>query len=416
MQTDDKDDLLRSSPIRGSNQSTVRGFNERLVLHLIRQYGALTKAEATRATGLSANAVSVIFRALEADGLLLRGEPIRGRIGQPSVPVRINPDARHYVGFKIGRRSFDLVVANFAGAVIARRTRRHPYPTPAGTLDFLRAEMPPLLRSAKKRRREISGFSIAMPSELWHWTDDFGAPRAEMEAWRSFDVEAELRDLVPGPISIENDGTAACRAELVFGPQAQKQDFIYFFVGTFIGGGIVLNGSVFTGRRGNSGGFGPLRIPDEPGGQRLVDHASLVVLEKMVAAQGQDPAQLHGASADWGGLEPAVSDWIARAGRSLAHAIVSTLAVIDFESVVIDGALPDLIRSRLVAEVSRQFDRLDLQGVTRPEIGPGHFGAVARALGAAAFRISTDHMIDQNTLLRKQPAAGGPDRDPIRPQ
>ena len=303
MQTDDKDDLLRSSPIRGSNQSTVRGFNERLVLHLIRQYGALTKAEATRATGLSANAVSVIFRALEADGLLLRGEPIRGRIGQPSVPVRINPDARHYVGFKIGRRSFDLVVANFAGAVIARRTRRHPYPTPAGTLDFLRAEMPPLLRSAKKRRREISGFSIAMPSELWHWTDDFGAPRAEMEAWRSFDVEAELRDLVPGPISIENDGTAACRAELVFGPQAQKQDFIYFFVGTFIGGGIVLNGSVFTGRRGNSGGFGPLRIPDEPGGQRLVDHASLVVLEKMVAAQGQDPAQLHGASADWGGLE-----------------------------------------------------------------------------------------------------------------
>ena len=58
---------------RGSNQSGMRAYNERLVLSLIRQTGALAKAEIARRTGLSAQTVSVIMRALEADGLLLRG-------------------------------------------------------------------------------------------------------------------------------------------------------------------------------------------------------------------------------------------------------------------------------------------------------------------------------------------------------
>ena len=77
------DDLAR----RGSNQSGMRDHNERLVLSLLRQAGALAKSDLARMTGLSAQTVSVIMRALEGDGLLVRGEPVRGRIGQPSVPI-----------------------------------------------------------------------------------------------------------------------------------------------------------------------------------------------------------------------------------------------------------------------------------------------------------------------------------------
>ncbi|MFC6671094.1 hypothetical protein [Marinobacterium aestuariivivens] len=167
-----------------------------------------------------------------------------------------------------------------------------------------------------------------------------------------------------------------------------------------------MNGSVFPGRRGSSGGFGPLRVPDEPGGDRLVDHASLVVLERMIADSGGDPLlQIYSEDSDWGAIEPLVQTWMSRAGRSLAHAIISTLAVIDFEAVIIDGAFPPNIRDRLVGEVERQLDRLDMQGIVRPEIKPGHFGSIARALGAAAHQISTEYMIDQNTLLRQNGSA-----------
>ena len=69
--------------LRGSNQSGMRDHNERLVLSLVRQNGALAKSDIARITGLSAQTVSVIMRSLEQDRLLLRGEPVRGRIGQP---------------------------------------------------------------------------------------------------------------------------------------------------------------------------------------------------------------------------------------------------------------------------------------------------------------------------------------------
>ncbi len=397
--------IMASRPLKGSNLTTVRGINERLILHLLRVHKRLTKAEATRITGLSANAVSVLFRSLESDGLLLREEPIRGRVGQPSVPMRLNPDALHYVGMKIGRRSFDLVVVNFTGQVKAVISRQHAYPTPATTLQFINEHLEAVVRTAGLVQDDISAFNIATPFELWSWTSDFGAPREEMALWKSFDMVSEIAQVVPWPVTISNDGTAACRAELVFGPPLDVQDLVYFFIGSFIGGGIVLNGSVFPGRRGNAGGVGPLRIPDESGGDRLVDHASLVVLERMLAQRDAGLAQrVYTETEHWEQFDPELTIWLNRAARSLGHAIVSALAILEFETVVIDGAFPPEIGQRLVSAVEQQLDRLDLQGVNRPAIRAGHFGSLARALGAAAQQISTDYMIDQNTLLREAPA------------
>src|SRR5436190_20023722 len=79
-------------PMGGANQTRVRAYNERLVLSLVRRHGSLSKAEIARRTGLSAQTVSVIMRSLEHDGLLTRGDPQRGKVGQPSIPMSLNPD------------------------------------------------------------------------------------------------------------------------------------------------------------------------------------------------------------------------------------------------------------------------------------------------------------------------------------
>ena len=171
-------------------------------------------------------------------------------------------------------------------------------------------------------------------------------------------------------------------------------------MGTFIGGGVVLNGSVFPGRRGNAGGFGPMRVPDQEGGNRLVDHASLVVLERNIAAKGGEPFALYEDNADWDQFEPLVAQWITRAGRNLAHAIVSSLSVMDFEAVVIEGAIPTDVKDRLVDEVLGQLEKTDLQGVLIPKVEAGKIGRQARTIGAAAALVGADYLIDQNTLLR----------------
>lgn len=396
------DDTAQSARIKGTNLTTVRGMNERLVLHLVRTHGQLTKAEATRLTGLSANAISVIFRALEEDGYLLRGEPIRGRIGQPSVPMRLNPEARYFAGLYVGRRAYRLVIIDFTGTILARLTELHEYPTPETLLEFIDRSLPHALQQAKIDKTQLNSFNIACPEELWSWTDELAISPEEMAAWRTFDTVKEASRLIGIPVAMENDGTAACRAEQVFGNKHEAMDWAYFYVESFIGGGVVLNGSVYLGRRGHAGGFGPLRVPDQPEGNRLLDHASLLTLESMIKTHEQDPiTRLYADNPDWETIEEPLEKWITRAGKSLAYAFISALTVIDFEEFVIDGAMPAEVRQRLLDEIEDQWNKLDLQGIDTPAISTGTFGEIAGALGAAAIQISKEYMIDRNQLLQQ---------------
>jgi CRP-like cAMP-binding protein len=91
-----------SSLNAGSNQSGLSAYNQRLVLSLVYTHGNLAKTDIARMTGLSAQTGSVIMRELEAEDLIVKGEPIRGKVGQPSVPLSINPDGAFFIGLKVG--------------------------------------------------------------------------------------------------------------------------------------------------------------------------------------------------------------------------------------------------------------------------------------------------------------------------
>src|SRR6218665_449598 len=86
--------LLRQ---RGSNHVGLRQFNKRVVLQALRTHGSLAKAEIARVTGLTAEAIGLIAGRLD-EQLLRREAPVRGRVGQPSVPIGLNPDGAFAVG------------------------------------------------------------------------------------------------------------------------------------------------------------------------------------------------------------------------------------------------------------------------------------------------------------------------------
>ena len=194
-------DKTDAANLRGSNQSGMRAHNERLVLSLVRQHGALAKSDIARMTRLSAQTVSVIMRALEQDGLLQRGTPLRGRIGQPSVPMSLNPQGAFFLGLKIGRRSADLVLVDFLGQVRGTHRRVYRYPTPSAVVAFVTEALPGLMALLPAAQRDrVSGMGVAMPFQLWNWVQALGAPQAEMDAWRDRDIQAELAAVCGLPV------------------------------------------------------------------------------------------------------------------------------------------------------------------------------------------------------------------------
>ena len=391
-------------PPRGTNQAGMRAYNERLTLSLVRAHGSLAKAELARMTGLSAQTVSVIMRALEREELLVRGEPIRGRIGQPSVPLSINPEGAFFLGLKVGRRSADLVLADFLGRPRSRLHTSYPWPLPAQIVRFAHEGIADLVSGLDAGLRErIAGLGIAMPFELWNWSEYLDVPDGELDVWRQVDLKEEIGRISPYPVYLQNDATAACAAELVFGDHPGRPDFVYFYVGTFIGGGVVLNGGLYPGRTGKAGGFGPMPVTGQ-GGRRelLIDHASITVLERMVKAAGGDPSILWDPSEDWSGIEDLAQAWVGVVARGLAQAIVASVSVIDFEAVVIDGSLPARFREAIVEATRRELENFDLRGLTTPAIAAGTIGPLARALGAASLPLFDKFLIDQRMPTRER--------------
>ncbi len=380
----------------GANQQGVRDHNERLILSTLQRHGPLPGSDLARVAGLSAQTVSVILRELEGEGLIRRGTPQRGRVGKPRVPMGLAPDGAFSVGLKIGRRSADLLLSDFVGGVRGQVQTTYRWPVPEEVFGFLRDGLRTFTDDLTPQQAErIAGIGIAKPYEIWDWHDVIGAPKGVLDAWREVDYAASVAEFSQLPVFLGNDGTAACRAEHIFGRGREFRDFAYFFIGSFIGGGVVLNHSVFEGVFGNAGAFGSLLLQDAAGADRqLIDTASLFLLEDELVRAGMPAGCLWVQPQDWSGLSGPLDRWIAETARQLARAAVTVCAVIDFEAVLLDGAFPGEVRARLVASTRREIGSLDTRGLTPIRIEQGLVGDNARALGAATAPILARYFLN----------------------
>ena len=388
----------------GANQAGVRLYNERLLLSLVRRFGPLSKIEVARLTGLSVQSTSATMNRLQSDGLLKREAPLRGRVGQPTIPMSIDPEGAYSFGLKIGRRGCDLVLIDFRGAIRQRAHRAYAFPTPAMIVDFVRESLPLLANSLPAfQKRRIVGLGVATPFQLWNWESEIAAPPGAMDAWRNFDVEGEIGAVSPYPTTLCNDATAACAAEFFFGHCWRYRDFLYFFIGEFLGGGLVLDGALRPGRTGNAAALGSMPIMVKSDGgvtPQLIACASLYQLGRRLEAAGIDASSIWATPDSWGEFGPQLDGWIENAASALAYATVSAISVIDFEAMVIDGAMPATVRDRLTARTAQVFAGLDRRGLSDVDIVSGSIGADASAIGGAALPLIKLFARDREVLFK----------------
>ena len=224
-----------------------------------------------------------------------------------------------------------------------------------------------------------------------------------MNAWRDFDVEGEIAAVCPYPMTLCNDATAACAAEFFFGRSWRYRDFLYFFVGEFLGGGLVLDGALRPGRTGNAAALGSMPIMAKSDGgvaPQLIACASIYQLERRLTAAGIDASSIWATPDSWGEFGAELDGWIEVAASALAYASVAAISVIDFEAIVIDGGMPASVRDRLTARTAQVFAGLDRRGLSEVEIVAGSIGADARAIGGAALPLIKNFARDREVLFK----------------
>lgn len=394
---------------RGSNIVAVGAYNERLVLSILRSRGALSKVELTQETGLSKQTLSDVIGRLEANGLLLRGEPIRGRIGQPQVPFVLNPDGAYSIGFKIGRKSYEMVLMDFSGQILKWITKHIDYPMPDDMTAFVVAGLRTMRSEfAAAILDKCVGIGVAMPNELWRWGKEFDAPEDQIDAWRDFDVQIALEGVAGMPVIIWNDVASACNGELIYGKGETANDFLYIYIGTFIGGGVVMNGKIVRGARANAGAVGSMLIADRKDGgegRQLLSVASIMNLVHNLIAAGRDASNVWNLEDEWTQIYDLVLPWVEQVSSHLAVACISAAAITDVPQIVIDGSMPVHVRDLIVKSTDAHVRRLPTTGLSPFKILSGTLGYSARVIGAASLPMQARYAQDLEALLKGDPVA-----------
>jgi predicted NBD/HSP70 family sugar kinase len=387
----------------------MRQYNERVVLQAIRLNGELPKADLARLTHLSTQTVSLIVNALIDDGLLVKREPLRGRVGQPSVPIALNPEGAFAIGIKIGRRSMDVLVIDFVGAVRERSSVRYDFPDPVPLFPDLQRMLDQCIASLGPLASRLTGLGVAAPLSLGGWQTLLGVPTEQARRWDDIDLAERVGRMTELPVQVIKDTSAACVAELVAGRGRSMRSFLYLFVDTFVGGGLVIDSHLYSGAGGNAGAIGsmPLHAASSAGvPPQVLSAASLFNLQRLYEAAGIDPD----AAVDGRALEPPWASytrvWLRNAAQAMALVIANATCLLDLGDVIVDGVFGRELLSRLISHIEEALDAHSWEGVTRPSVRAGTIGSDARALGGALLPLHSTFAPDPEVFLKNRSSVG----------
>jgi glucokinase len=105
----------------------------------------------------------------------------------------------------------------------------------------------------------IAGIGIGCPG-IVEWETGTVKYPPNFSHWEEINLEKEFAKRFSLPIKVENDANVAALAEAKYGSGKEKKNFIFVVWGTGIGGGIIMDGKIYRGRKGGAGEIGHISI------------------------------------------------------------------------------------------------------------------------------------------------------------
>ncbi len=164
-----------------------------------------------------------------------------------------------YLGIDLGGTKILAVLADANSKVVARAKDKTRYKEgPKEICTQIRELSDSLLSKSGLSLDKISGIGIAVPSSIDPESGDSLCSPAL--GWRNIPIKKTLEGVFGREVFLENDVNCGAYAEYRLGAGKGFENVVAYFVGTGLGGGIILNGKLLRGVRGVAGELGHEKI------------------------------------------------------------------------------------------------------------------------------------------------------------
>jgi predicted NBD/HSP70 family sugar kinase len=379
---------LSAAPSRPGSQSALREQNQQRVIAALMSGGPQTQAELSRQTGLSTATVSNLVKVMAASGIVSTAPTTSS--GRRALSVILNGNGQVAAGIDIGRRHLRVVLASPDYRVLQEASVALPLGHSA--VDGLAAAsdlLDELLENGGIHRRALLGAGIGIPGPIDRRTGTV-VQGAILPEWVGINIHETFSERLQVPVFIDNDANLGALAQVTWGPHSAVDNLMFMKVGSGIGSGLVLNGSLYYGNVGVTGELGHTTI-NEQGvicrcGNRgcletVASTSTMIELLSRGSSETVDTQRII----DWVlAGDTAALRVIDDAGAAIGRALAHMANLINPETIVIGGPLTSL------GEILLEPVRRSLARHAVPIIGDttsvcmSSLGDRAEALGGAA--------------------------------
>ncbi|MER8523122.1 ROK family transcriptional regulator [Mesorhizobium sp. M0644] len=382
---------MNDPALTASSNRRIRQNNEVAALRALHQFGRLTRAELARKLRLNRSSSGHIIASLTADGLVreaiedLPEQAGYARAGRPGIMLELVPDAIFFLGVEIGVEHISTVEIDLGTNIVS--TNVEPFDGPSINVEAAvdRAVRLALQSIPVSKLERCEGVGVSTPAQM----DKNGFVHfAPLLGWRNVHLAKLVRDALPirVPVLAENDANAFAIGATYGRSEVHSGVTLFLVMESGVGGGIIVDGSLFRGANGLAGEIGHLIISDAPGPRRNLEQ--LIGLENIMADYRKtsalsDPTFGNFLSDVQNRLPSAVStaeDW----ARALAIGLVQTCRIIDADKIVLGGSVAALY-PLMAARVAAHIHAIQESSFPLPSITMNDEGTVGSAFGAACM-------------------------------
>lgn len=237
--------------LRTITASEMRDINRSAILEMIRKESPISRTAIAEHLEVSLPTVMRIVDELLAAGLVRPHNATEWSGGRRRSLLEFNSSGHVVIGVDLGGMKMFGAIADLGGNILQEADIvRHTSSGEENYRNLVRL-IELLLSSPQIEGRKIWGIGVGAPAVTWH--AEGIVTWAHSLKWRNFPLKEKLAEQFGLPVIVDNDVNLAALGEYWFGAGQNSQNMVTMVVGTGIGAGIIINGSLYRGAHEASG-------------------------------------------------------------------------------------------------------------------------------------------------------------------
>lgn len=237
--------------------SDIKTNNKKRIIKLLAKERELTKLEISRKLDISVPTVTTIVGELIEEGIVLEAGMATSTGGRKPVIIKFLPNSRFSIGLELGKEYIRAVLTDLDSKIIEDKRKALDDTNEDEILDKMKCLINEVLESSENVHEKLLGIGFSLPGTV-------NEADLKLEIATNFKLRnlyfKEFQDYFNVPIYLENEANAGALGESKLGVAKALTNLIYVSITEGVGGGILINESMYKGKSMRAGEIGHMTI------------------------------------------------------------------------------------------------------------------------------------------------------------